>query len=720
MKVSPSQLDPKKPLTELGVDSVLAVDLVSELESTLGVSLEIERLIQGVTISQVASQVLEKLMTPGSAGSAPSEAARARDHKTSIEFPLSFGQRAMWFLQQLSPSSVAHNVVHAVQIRPETNLAALRQAFQKLADRHPAFRTSFDSHQGEPVQRVQDRAEIRFEIQDGSGWSESLLDEHLAEEIYRPFDLGEAPLCRPFVFLRGSRNSILLLAMHHIITDLWSMAIILSELPRLYQEEVTGASALLPAPGRWTYADHVREETEMLSSPEGERLWAYWQSQLRGDLPVLDLPTDRPRPPVQSDRGAARYFSFNPELTGSLKSLAEAHGTNLFTLMLAAFQTLLHRDTGQEVILVGSPKFGRNRRMARTLGYFINSVVLRADFGRNPQFTQFLEQMHETVRGAFQHDAFPFPLLVERLAPIRELSHSPIFQVMFAWQKTTSMVDNHVMASFALGEEHSKATSGQLIQGPVFLKQRAAPFDLALWVVEGLSEGRNRLRCTMEYKTDLFDPQTIDRMLAHLHVLLWSIVTHPQERIGDLPLLTQEEKRPLHTTGPKSVQKELSGKPVHRLFEAQAERTPDSIALSDGNRCLTYRGLNLLADRLGAFLLRAGATPESRVGVLLDRSLESVISLFGILKAGCAYLPLDPASPPERLRYMIEDSGVRVILTQSKFRDQTDQERGDEERGTRKGRKAEGGRRKAESWTLDLGPGTLDLCLQPPTSNLQQ
>ena len=576
------------------------------------------------------------------------------------EYPLSHGQRALWSLQQLASKGVAYNVAHAVRIRTELDVPALRRAFQKLVDRHPALRTTFAAPHREPVQRVYKHTEVCFRVEDASTWSEAYLNDRLAEEIYRPFDLERGPLMRVNIFSLSPQEYLLLLMMHHIVTDMWSLALIMYEVSQFYREEVTGEPPTLK-PLRAQYTDYVRWQAEMLAGPEGERLWAYWQKQLAGELPVLNLPTDRPRPPVQTDRGAAQSVRFSAELTQALKSLSKAHGATLYMTVLAAFQVLLHRYTGQEDILIGSPKAGRSRKVARMVGYFINPVVLRADLSGNLTFSTFLRHVRQTVLDAFEHDAYPFPLLVERLQPARDPSRSPLVQVMFSWQKTTRLVNSQRMTSFALGERGGGMKLGGLQLEAVALEQRVTPFDLTLLMAEADRE----LGAAVEYNVDLFDAATIRRMLGHLRTILESIVADPDQRISALPLLTEGERRQLLVEWNDTAADYPQGQCVHQLFEAQAERTPDAVAVVYEGEQLTYRELNRRANQLAHCLRKLGVGPEVLVGISVERSLEMVVGLLGILKAGGAYMPLDPTYPQERLAFMLEDTRVSVLLTQA-------------------------------------------------------
>ncbi len=660
LRLAPSQLDPQQPLNTLGLDSVLIVDLASEIESSLGVPLGTEDLFQDVTISQLASLVLTELTAP----SPRPEAGPPPVQEPVAEYPLSHGQRALWFLQQLSPESAAYNLVHAARVRTDLDVSALQRAFQKLVDRHSSLRTTFSTSRGEPVQRVHEHVEVCFQKEDASTWSEAALNDRLAEEVYRPFDLERGPLVRMTLFTRSAQEHIIVLAMHHIVTDLWSVVILLYELGVLYTAEKAGVPASLkPLPAR--YSDYVRWQAEMLSGPEGDRLWAYWREQLAGELPVLNLPTDRPRPPVQTDRGAAETIRLGTELTQSLRSLARAHGTTLYSTLLAAFQVLLHRYTGQEDILVGSPKAGRSRKLARLVGYFVNPVVLRADLSGNPTFSAFLDRTHHTTLAAFEHGDYPFPLLVERLQPERDPSRSPIFQVMFAWQKTTRLLDSQNMTSFALSEAGRKLELGELSLESIALEHRVAPFDLTLYMAEAGGE----LVASAEYNTDLFDAGTIRRMLGHFQTLLAGVAADPDQPICTLPLLTEAERQQLLVTWNDTAADYPQDQCAHHLFEAQVERTPEAIAVVFGEERLTYRALNRRANQLAHHLQKLGMGPETLVGIATERSPEMVVGLLGILKAGGAYLPLDPTYPPERLAFMLEDAEVRVLLTQSHLLD---------------------------------------------------
>ncbi len=578
------------------------------------------------------------------------------------EFPVSRGQRALWFTQQLAPTSPAYNIVHAVRFVTPLDLSTFQNAFQQLVDRHPALRTTFPAHNGEPVQRVHSHQEFGLHIEDASNWSESRLNRRLGEEVYRPFNLERGPLVRVAVFTRLSRECIVLLAMHHIITDLWSLALILHEVSVFYTAQ---KKEILPPlkPLRSNYTDYVRRQTEMLAGPEEKALWGYWRQQLAGELPILNLPTDHPRPPLPSHRGACQTIRLGAELTGKLRLLAKTHGTTLFTTLLTAFQVLLHRYTGQEDILIGTPKACRDRTAARLVGYFVNPVVVRAGLSGNPTFAAFLNQMHQTTSSAIEHGDYPFPLLVEKLQPARDTSRSPLFQAMFAWQKTTRLVNSGDMAALALSEQGQRMELGGVQFESMALEQWVSPFDMTLLMAEAGED----LVASFEYSTDLFEADTINRMLGHFQTLLAGITAHPEQPLAELPLLTEAERDQLLVEWNDTAADQPRDQNICRLFEAQVEQTPDAAAVVLDTEQLTYAQLNRQANRLARHLQQLGVGPGTPVGMYTERSVAAIVGLWGILKAGGVYLPLDPTYPPERLDFILNDARVKILLTQERF-----------------------------------------------------
>lgn len=443
--------------------------------------------------------------------------------------PLSYNQQGIWFLYQLAPESRVYNVNFAARIRSDVDIPALRRAFQALVDRHPALRTTFCVRSGKPAQRVHPHLAVHFVETDASAWDSEVLKTRLLEEAYRPFDLERGPVLRVNLYSCSANDHVLLLVVHHIAIDFWSLALLLTELGTLYPAERAGAQALLPALDS-KYTDYVRWQAEMLASAEGERLWVYWQKQLVGQLPLLELPTDRPRPPVPTYRGASHDFHLNYELSSRLKALAKAQGATLYMVLLAAFQVILHHHSGQEDLLVGSPVLGRSRaEFEGVVGLFTNPVILRANCSGNPTFEAFLGQVRQTVLAALEHQDYPTLLLVERLHPARDLSRPPLCQVMFVLDKPHQLAEQGAPA-FVLGDSGLRMNPGGLELEALSLEHRAATLDLVMLTIEAA----HLLSISIRYNSDLFDAATISRVAKHFETLLHHVTTQPNARLNAL------------------------------------------------------------------------------------------------------------------------------------------------------------------------------------------
>lgn len=647
-------IDLNQPISSYGLDSLAAIQLAHELESKSGVNLSMVSFLQSFGVADLASEVFRRSHEPLAATSVLSAA-----DKLPTDYPLSKGQQALWFLHRLNPESAAYHIAACVRLRAELDQAALRRTFAGLLTRHPSLRTTFSERGGKPVQRVSERGELAFQVVNATTWTAAALDQFLAEETHRPFDLEHGPLLRVRLLRQSASEHILLLVMHHLIADFWSLSLLLHEMGELYARQQTG-SPVMPARVTRNYSDFVEWQAEMLNAPEGQRRWDFWEKQLAGDLPVLNLATDRPRPPVPTYRGASLAFSLNGELTGKLKSLSQAHATTLYTTLLSIFQVLLQRHTGQDDILVGSLTAGRNKaEFADLVGYFVNPVVQRADLAGNPTFAVFLKRNAERVLDVLKHQDYPFPLLVERLQPVRDLSRSPLFQVMFILQKPHLLAEEG-LAAFALGEDGARLQLGELALESIAPSQRVAQFDLTLVMAETDGE----LRASLQYSTDLFNPDTIKRLAERFTILVEGVVGCPGERLSNLPWLTQAERQQLLVEWNDTQADYARGECVHQRFEKCAARTPDAIAVMFEGHSLTYAELNRRANQLAHRLRAEGVAPDTPVGVCFERSLEMMIALLGTLKAGGAYVPLDPALPNDRLSFMLADTQVPVLLTQ--------------------------------------------------------
>ncbi|MBW4609137.1 MAG: amino acid adenylation domain-containing protein [Hassallia sp. WJT32-NPBG1] len=574
----------------------------------------------------------------------------ARQSRESNSFPLSFSQQRLWFFNQLEPDSCAYNIPAAVRLTGLLNISALSHSISEILRRHEALRTTFTTVDGQPVQTINPAFSCTLPLIDLQALSQAEREQETLRlaraEAQRPFDLEKGPLLRVTLLRLEEQDHVILFTMHHIVSDGWSTGILIRELTTLYQGCDRGQPCNLPElPIQ--YVDFAVWQRQWLQGEVLNKQLNYWKQQLGGNLPVLELPTDRPRPAIQTDRGATISFTLSESVTAALKNLSQQQGATLFMTLLAAFKVLLHRYTQQDDILVGTPIANRNRsEIEGLIGFFINTLVLRSNLAGNPTFKQLLAQVREVTFGAYAHQDLPFEQLVEELQPERDLSHSSLFQVMFILQNAPT----------------ETLHLPNLTLNPLKVESKTANFDLTLSMVEteaGLKGG-------IEYNTDLFNADRITRMLDHFQILLAGIVAHPDQSLYELPLLTATEHQQILTTW-NSNKIYVPQQCIHQLFEAQVEKTPDAVAVVFDKEKLTYQELNQRANQLAHYLQIQGVKPEVLVGISLEYSCELVVGILGILKAGGAYLPLDPGYPQERLAYMLEDAQVSVIITQKKL-----------------------------------------------------
>ncbi|MEV1194399.1 non-ribosomal peptide synthase/polyketide synthase [Pseudomonas aeruginosa] len=565
---------------------------------------------------------------------------------------LSYAQQRMWFLWHLEPQSGAYNLPSAVRLNGPLDRQALECAFASLVQRHETLRTVFprgadDSLAQAPLQRP---LEVAFE--DCSGLPEAEQEARLREEAQReslqPFDLCEGPLLRVRLIRLGEERHVLLLTLHHIVSDGWSMNVLIEEFSRFYSAYATGAEPGLPAlPIQ--YADYALWQRSWLEAGEQERQLEYWRGKLGERHPVLELPTDHPRPAVPSYRGSRYEFSIEPALAEALRGTARRQGLTLFMLLLGGFNILLQRYSGQTDLRVGVPIANRNRAEVEGLiGLFVNTQVLRSVFDGRTSVATLLAGLKDTVLGAQAHQDLPFERLVEAFKVERSLSHSPLFQVMYNHQPLVADI------------EALDSVAG-LSFGQLDWKSRTTQFDLSL----DTYEKGGRLYAALTYATDLFEARTVERMARHWQNLLRGMLENPQASVDSLPMLDAEERGQLLEGWNATAAEYPLQRGVHRLFEEQVERTPTAPALAFGEERLDYAELNRRANRLAHALIERGIGADRLVGVAMERSIEMVVALMAILKAGGAYVPVDPEYPEERQAYMLEDSGVQLLLSQS-------------------------------------------------------
>ncbi|BGE60448.1 pyoverdine non-ribosomal peptide synthetase PvdD [Pseudomonas aeruginosa] len=560
---------------------------------------------------------------------------------------LSYAQERQWFLWQLEPESAAYHIPSVLRLRGRLDLDALQRSFDSLVARHETLRTRFRLDGDEARQEIAASMALPLDIVALGPLEEGALARQVETTIARPFDLERGPLLRVSLLRLAEDDHVLVLVQHHIVSDGWSMQVMVEELVQLYAAYSRGLEVALPAlPIQ--YADYALWQRSWMEAGEKERQLAYWTGLLGGEQPVLELPFDRPRPVRQSHRGAQFILELDIDLSQALRRVAQQEGATAFALLLASFQALLYRYSGQADIRVGVPIANRNRvEIERLIGFFVNTQVLKADLDGRMGFDELLAQARQRALEAQAHQDLPFEQLVEALQPERSLSHNPLFQVLFNYQSEAR--GNGQVFRF-----------DELQMESVQFDSRTAQFDLTL----DLTDEEQRFCAVFDYATDLFDASTVERLAGHWRNLLRGIVANPRQRLGELPLLDAPERRQtLSEWNPAQRECAVQGT-LQQRFEEQARQRPQAVALILDEQRLSYGELNARANRLAHCLIARGVGADVPVGLALERSLDMLVGLLAILKAGGAYLPLDPAAPEERLAHILDDSGVRLLLTQ--------------------------------------------------------
>ena len=652
-------------VNQAGLDSVMGLELIHRIQTDLGVQLPHTSFLRDATIQRVAEEVATLLVD--AARSAPGERGTGALVPT---YPLSPGQHALRLTQLLAPESGAYTISRAFALPAAVDAFALAEALRVVIDRHPVLRCRIAEADGVAVQQVLPARDIHpvLDVRDVSALDDVRVRALVSDEAARPFDLTRAPLIRATIFeRRAPAVRVLLLSIHHIAADYWSLSIVLRELGIAYAA-AAGDQARMPAfetPA--LYWEYVAHQTGLLESPEGDRLWRFWEQQLLGELLPLSLPTDRPRPPLQTFSGAAHRFTLQRATWARVKTFSRDKGATPFMTLLSVFHLLLHRYTGQTGILVGSPSAGRSRAAwAGAVGYFTNPLVLRCDFTADPSFSDLLAQVRRTVIEAFEHEDLPFPWLVERLQQVRDPSRSPLFQAMFVFF-SAGLSNSGRFPALALGEAGVPVTlGGSLTIESIALETHTAQFDLTL-VMGDVGES---LSASLEYNTDLFDAATIARMARHYQTLLDSVMREPDGAVSAASLIAADEARRIehdwNATGDPSC---LPDTPIHELIQQRAADAPDRVAVVSGSQTITCGELDERAWQVAHTLQDLGIGAESLVGVCLHRSVELVTAFLGVLKTGAAYVPVEPGAPAAWIETLFVDAGVRCVLTERAFAD---------------------------------------------------
>ncbi|HEV3510904.1 MAG TPA: amino acid adenylation domain-containing protein, partial [Candidatus Sulfotelmatobacter sp.] len=563
-------------------------------------------------------------------------------------FPASFGQQRLWFLDQFEPGTAAYNLPRAFRILGPLDVEILGRALHQVVQRHSSLRTVFSSVYGEPRQIVLSDREITIplvdltDIPDENRETEALRV--VSEEGKKPFDLCEGPLLRCLLVRLGPEKHIFMLVMHHIITDGWSISILFREVTTFYAALVRGEEPALPElPIQ--YSDYAQWQRERMSEEVLTAEIEHWKGKLAGAQTVLELPFDHARPKNAAWHGATEEISLDSTVLAKLKATAQAEGATLFMVSMAAFQALLWRYTNQESILLGTPVAARNEiEFENMVGLFVNTLVFRSDFSSSLTFRELVRQVRAFALDAYTHQDVPFEKLVEGLVPQRALDVHPLFQVMFTFQNIPKQVFE--IPGLSIKE--------------IGFEAGIAKFDLS---VEVWDDGN--FHCQFEYRSDLFEPSTMRRMLGQFETLLHAALENPDRRLAELPLMSEQERAQVLVECNRTAAEYPRDLTIHRAFEQQVERTPQAAALLFEGKKWTYRQLNDEANRVARVLARKGAGPGSLAGIFFERSPEMVIALLAVLKTGAAYVPLDPAFPLERIRLMIEDAGLSAVVTHS-------------------------------------------------------
>ncbi|MEM7013626.1 MAG: condensation domain-containing protein, partial [Verrucomicrobiota bacterium] len=677
-----NKIDKDLPLNQIGLDSLMAIELMNRVESQLGINVPMGSVLNGPNTRELAATILEILLASaspeelggeaGDAGSAEGPAAAGgialppleTDGPDLAEFPLTEGQKALWFLHQLAPESPAYNLVYSAKITPLVDFEVMKEAFAGLYERHPMLDVTFHTENGQPIQRVHKGRTIDFVEHDVTTLSDDEIKAKLVEHANKPFNLETGPVMRLDLFKTKDDAHITLLCMHHIVSDAWSVTLFMNDLIESYFSRRMGKEPEWDAiPAR--YQDYVQWEQLHLEGESGEKMLEYWQDNLAGAPMAIDLPTDRPRPAVQTFNGAAYGFQLSPELTEKALNAANEANVTQFTYLLSAFEALMHRYTNQEDFLVGVPLAGRNQKeLHEMVGYFINPVPVRSQISEDPTFAEFVAGNSDQVIGALENQYYPLAKLVDQLKAPRDASRSPMFQISFSMEKIPGL-DGEDAAVFMIGQGGHKINIAEITVESVDLTLRQAQFEITLVVEEA---GGVLFGC-WQYNADLFDESTIAYLNDLFAQVLSQVTENPDTKISEINLVSKEEETKLLETWNATTAEYPKDQLLHELVLDQVSRTPDKIAVRSSGDTLTFSQLDRKSNGLAQQLAEIGVTTDEPVALLSDRTCDMVAGTLGILKSGACYVPMDPDFPKHRLELMLRDAKPGVIVTQREMQD---------------------------------------------------
>ncbi|MCP4847493.1 MAG: amino acid adenylation domain-containing protein [Verrucomicrobiaceae bacterium] len=662
-----AKIDRDTPLTSIGLDSLMAIELMNRMESSLGINLPMGAVLNGPNIRELAASLLDQVVASdddsatGSGSSSGAGGSLIRIEKSGIdrdEFPLSEGQKALWFLHQLAPESAAYNLVFSSKLTPAVDINSMSEAFAMLFERHPMLDATFHIVDGEPVQRLHRGRTIDCREHDATGMSEEEIKGLIAKHAERSFDLENGPMVRLELFLTAEGSHIVLLSMHHIVADAWSVSLLMNDLIEGYFSIKSGGRPEYQ-PLEYRYHDYVDWQHRNLEGAFGAQAAGYWRDQLDDAPHLLDLPTDRPRPPVQTFNGGRLAFELDPNLAERVLEISSEGGATLYSTMLAAYNVLFHLYCGQDDIVVGSPMAGRNQgELGGLIGYFINPVPLRSRVDDDPSFSELMHRTGSGVNSAIEYQDYPLVRIVDDLNVARDPGRSPLFQVSFAMERVPG-VDEQGIAVFLIGKGGHQFAVGDMIVETIDLNMRQAQFEITL-VVE---ESGGKIFGCWQYNRDLFDESTINRLNALWARVLEEVSANPDIRISDINLLSGDEMQAVVHDWNATEMQFPQDRGIHTLVSEQAVKTPDATAVVAGGQALTYAQIESHSNAIAAGLISRGVVPDTAVALLVERGGEMISAMLGILKAGAHYIPLDPDYPDYRLKQMLEDALPAMIIT---------------------------------------------------------
>lgn len=654
LRLDSKRVDLNKSITHLGLDSIMAIEVKNKIEHKYNTIIPISDLIQGPTIKEISTIISNKIGSYNEKEElVPSEIIDGKNYN------LSYGQNAMWFQHQMAPESI-FNPTYAVRIKGELDVHRFSESVRIVIQRHEALRTTFKFFEGQPVQSIDSQVSYGLSIIDCKSKSEKEMEELVQKYSEETFKIELGEVFRIILFKR-EKGSILLIAAHHIAVDYWSMAIIVNEIGLLYY---SGNNPGILEENKYSYIDFVDWQSNMLESAKGREHTKFWLDYLSNEIPNLDLPTKSIRPPVQTFNGSSRTVSFSIEKTKLIKKIAEKYDVTLYMILLSLFKILLHKYSNQDTIIVGSPTTGRTQSQFQNItGYFVNPLPIKTDFDRDTEFVDLLLGIKKNLIDVLKNQDYPFNLLVNKLQIDRDTSRTPIFQVMFVFQKAHVLSEDG-LSDLAVGMENAEIDLAGIPLEQFKLKERKSIFDMTMMV----AETKNGITASLVYNTDLFEEKIIDRFLKHYEKLVDIINQNNKIKISSMSLInTPEEFYGVHIPNKIDiVEQDL----VHRQFERQAEKYPEKAALEFKNSSISYDQLNKKSNRVAHYLLSKNLLRETRIGVFVERSFEMIESILAIMKAGLVYVPIDTSYPKERILKIIEDAGIKTILSEEKHKEE--------------------------------------------------